>query len=234
MDPITISTPITQPIEDAALVLRQRCEDMRVTNEDEHREAAAVELEIARYEKAVTELFQEPKRAANAAHRAVCEAERVLRVPLQTARRILSQKSMMWERAQKAVAEKRAREEAERRHAEAVAREVERAERLHEQGAPKTAEAVLQKAEALPVVPVAPEPLGKIAGLGSRENWGAVIDDFPAFVQYVARIGTQDPDFYELLLPNQKVLNMLARDSKDKLAIPGVRAEAELIRTRRV
>lgn len=234
MDAITIPGTSTGPIEEAAAILRQRCEAIQVTNDEEHRAAAELELDLARMEKAVYDLFRDAKRAADQAHKAICEAERKLREPLVTAKRIVSQKSMAWERVEREKAAERARIETDRQHQERVAAELERANRLHEQGAPKSAELVVAKAVEMPVIPVRPEEPQKIAGLGSREMWTAKVEDIGALVQYVALMGRQDKDWYELLEPNVRLLNMLAKDNKEKLAIPGVSAVKELIRTRRV
>jgi hypothetical protein len=69
------------------------------------------------------------------------------------------------------------------------------------------------------VAPVVPSTVQRAAGISApRENWSAEVVNLAALVQYVS----EQPQYLNLLLPNQVALNQLAKAQKSLLAIPGV------------
>lgn len=121
------------------------------------------------------------------------------------------------------------REAEDRQIAAAVAAaergDTETAARLVE--APIEAPVVAPRPVFVPVPPSAPPPAA--VGVSFRDNWTAVVTDFPALVNAVA--AGMAP--ITLLLANTTALNSMARALKGALHLPGVRAVNERIAAQR-
>lgn len=82
----------------------------------------------------------------------------------------------------------------------------------------------------LPEVPAAGGNLvPNVSGFSKRTNWSAQVTDFPALVKAVA----EGKAPMECLLPNDTVLNSLARAAKSSLDLPGVKSTSTQSRTQR-
>ena len=78
----------------------------------------------------------------------------------------------------------------------------------------------------MPVIFVAPA-LATIAGVWTRPNWRAEVNDKLALIRYVAT----HPEWVHLVDANESALNGLAKSQREALAIPGVRAVEEQVRS---
>jgi hypothetical protein len=128
--------------------------------------------------------------------------------------------------------DRRRREEI--RQAEQAEKEAQESRKLEVQHLKRTgyvADAKKLAAEPLPpvVAPTVPLDVPKVSGFSKRTLWEAEVTDFKALVEAVAAGKAS----LECLLPNQTVLNALARAAKTTLAIPGVMAKDYSSRTQR-
>jgi sirohydrochlorin ferrochelatase len=75
-----------------------------------------------------------------------------------------------------------------------------------------------------PVAVTLPPAVPKVEGQSLRTYWRAEVRDFHALVKHVA----QRVDHLNLLLPNERNLNDLAKALRDQLNVPGVVAVPKL------
>lgn len=138
------------------------------------------------------------------------------------------------EKARKAQAEADAKAEKIRLEAEAKAKELEAQGKADEAQkilvkAETKAEAVIEKGaekaeSALEMSQMVVAPVLEHKGLsGARENWSAECVDIQALCAAVAK----DPKMAEYVLPNQKMLNQLAKALKKNFAVPGCVVKVE-------
>lgn len=232
---MNIQTPDTKIIEQESLVIVTKAQSIEVVSHDDYMLAGEQLKAIKGAQKKVIEIFREPKTLAHNAHKAITMAEKRLLEPLERAEKLCGQKVQVFLMAE----QKRQREEAEkaRREAEEAARQAAEAQRkkdeeerlsiaaqLEAQGFKEEAnEVISQPAQPLQIVtpifsaPVVNQP--RVEGIHTRTTYKAEVENFLLLVQEVAA-GRQP---ISLLLPNEKVLNDMARALKGELRIAGVR-----------
>lgn len=194
-------------LQDASRFLRERCK--------------AVQQEIS-------ETFDPIVSKAHSAHKeAVAQRDRHLR-PVLEAERVVKAAIAAYSREQQ---DRQRRELLERQREAQVLAERERLERavtLENQGRQPEALALLDKPMPTAVVAV-PRAVPKMEGTSISTLWSALVVDLAALIQAAAA----DPQYQNLLLPNQVALNALARAQKDNLRVAGVLAvTADSVRSR--
>lgn len=231
---MNIQTPDTKIIEAESLALVSKTESIQIVSHDDYMLAGEQLKSIKAAQKRVVDLFKEPKSAADSAHKAISSLEKKILDPLERAERVCSQKVSAFlqaeQKRQREELERRQREVEEKARAEAEAKrlkdEEERlalATQLEQQGFKAEAEQVISEptqpvvVQTPVVLPVPEQP--RVEGLHTRTTYKAEVESLILLVQEVAA-GRQP---ITLLLPNEKVLNNMARALKGELRIPGVR-----------
>ena len=173
---------------------------------------------VLEFKKQVNDRLGPAVEAAHKAHKALTTLRAATLAPFEAAEKAIRGAASSY------LAEVQRKADAARREAEQIARKqaederLARAEQLERQG--RTAEAHAEIAT--PVVVAPPEPVAPpIAipkGMSTRETWSARVDSPLALIQYVAA----NPQYLNLLEPNQTALNDMARGMKAAMQIPGV------------
>lgn len=195
--------------------ITNQVKQMVITTQKEYEQAAEMGREIKRKAKAVKELFQPIKEAANKAHKAACEQERLMLDPLNAAEKAIKSgmNAYMMEQERK---RRRLEEEARRQ------RELEEQRLLNEAIAKENAgngveaDQTLEEALVMAEAPVAiAEAAPKVKGVSTRTDWEIEsIDDalVPVSLQGV------------VIRPVDRTAIMrLVRASKGQISIPGVK-----------
>lgn len=230
---VTLKIPETSKIaKESREVVAFAANGVTVVTHEEYLRVGEKVKSIIRAKKQIQELFKESKDTAHKAHAAICAAEKKLLDPLLKVEAACNAKTKAYltakaERERKEAEEKRkaAEEEARKKTEEAQKKQdddrLRSAQQLHDAGFKEEAEAVLAQ-EVPPAPPVQPviAPVEKqetVEGQHLRTNYKFVVDNFLLLIQEVAA-GRQPTT---LLLPNQKVLNQMAKALKKELRIPG-------------
>lgn len=219
----TITIPDTAPLAAGHQSLMQLAHELTVTDKDSHGRGLSLLKDIAGAEKRVIELFKEPKKAADTAHKFLTGLERQILGPIVTARKEVDGKVWRFEEQERARAEEEARKKAEAARRAEEDRKLREAEDAEKAGDKKLADEILNEPIETPVVPAAPA-LAKVEGVTSRSTWRAEVTDPMALIRYVAA----HPEWESLLAPVMPALNSLARAQRSNLKIPGVRAIEEV------
>jgi len=214
------------PHEHAIVTFTERAKALVVSDAQSHHYGQELLRDLAHIERGITELFAEPKAAAHRAHRAVCAAEKKLLDEVQTPRRQIGALLSSYE------LEEGRKAEAKRRELQAAAQKAAQDQLLAdavavaEAGDPVAAEEMLQDAESVdaPVVYVEPE-LSKVDGVSSRTLWSAEVTDMRRFVQFVAL----NPTYMNMLKPDMKALNAMARSLRENMHMPGIRVSTNTV-----
>ena len=227
MEPVVIEAVDVQPVQRELVPLAERAAQIVVTDKEQHGEAQTYLVDLAQLERRVTGLFAAPKASANAAHKQICAAEKQLLAPIQDARRIVTRSIGLYEFEER----RRAEDERRRKEKEARKREEERllaeAQAAEEAGDAELAEQIIEEAAAAPPPPVKVEPqLARTPGVVSQTRWHAEVTDLPALIAYVAG----NPTHQNALQANMPYLNGLARNMRDNMRLPGVRAVSEIVK----
>lgn len=167
----------------------------------------------------IADFFSEAKKAAHAAHKAVCAAEATMGQPVDDAIAAATAKAIAWDTEQRRIqaeAERKAREEAEkeRRRLEAIAA------RTKDEEKKEAWEAAAAAVEVAPVVPVA-----KHEGEIRRTVWRAELVDMRRLCEAVA---AGDANAASLVKFDQAAANRLASIHKRPDVVPGVRFKDEI------
>lgn len=162
--------------------------------------------------KEVIARFKDPKAKAAEAHKAVCALEKSFLEPVDEKIRLLKDSTTAWYAAEQRRLEAEA--ERQRNEAEEYVRLAADAESNGDSDTASAAvfEAVMAKAEVT--------AMPKVAGTSMRETWEAVVFD----ESKVPR---------EYLMVNLSALNAVAKATKGKAAIPGVKFEKKYINSTR-
>lgn len=230
----SIALPKTDDVEKQVVQLLTNSQNFNIVNHQDYTEAAEKLKVIKSAQSKVKALFDEPKKAAHRAHRAITEAENKLLDPLKRAENICSQKvsTYLFDLRKKEQEEFERQKRIAQEEAERVAKEqklaqeeemLKHAEMLSAQGLKEEADQILnQEVNIIPISPiihkqVESEP--KVEGVHLRVTYKAFVEDFSLLISEVAA-GRQPTS---LLLPNEKVLNGMATALKSELRIPGVK-----------
>lgn len=220
---ITIERPETEEQEAANQAIVVEAKGIAVSSADEHGAALEFLKRVAGMAKNVRDLFEAPKRAAHAAHKEICGAEKKLLGPIEAASQHVRGKVLAYEREEKRRAEAEARRKAEEARKAEEERRLADAEQAEEEGDHETADAILDEEPAVPIS-VAPTPkVAKVEGVQRRTRYVAEVVDLHALVKFVA----ENPEWLHLLKPDTAALNAIARTQKDRARIGGVVVRAE-------
>jgi hypothetical protein len=210
------------PHEDLALraqPLPDQAKTLEIRDQLGYEGASNLLLTIQALLREAEDFFREPKQKAAAAHAAICAAERKVTDPLTKARDLLKNKMSGYIQHQMDLAEianRVARDEAARQHAEEIEAQVEEAESRGATAA--EVRAILHQQTPLPA-PVA-KPVAAVKGISPREDWLAEITDLRKFVEASLR----DNRIFSVIDVHQGRLNQLVRVLKDSLGdVPGLR-----------
>lgn len=218
----TATAVVTDPeLQTEALTTVERANALTVVDNDTRELAAELGRAVAGLYKRAEEWFAPMKRLAAQAHREICNKEKTVLDPLETAKRYLSGQVGRYDQAQ----ERRRREEearqqeAARQTAEAEALRMAQetalvdAIALEAAGDTETAEKVLNNPVPLPVVVVppvvVPRTVPKTAGVATAVTWRFRITN-PDLV----------PNDYKLI--DEKKIGQVVRAMKNLTNIPGV------------
>lgn len=212
--------PNEVPIQNEIAATTEVVSGITITDTEGHEIAQNHFKHLAGMEREVRGLFADSKTKANAAHRAVCAAEKKLLIPILDLKAKLQALISAYQR------EAAEREAAERRRLEAEAREVEQARLQAEAvaaealGEKEVAEHILEEAIAAPAPVVAPtKQTAKVEGVSSRELWQAEVTSLQLLIRHAA----DNPQWSHLLNPNMPAINAIARSMKSDFRIPGLR-----------
>lgn len=179
-------------------------------------------------ERMITNAFERSRRAADTAKKEIIALRDKFIGPIKQARLTYDRQATAYEEEQGRIA----REEEQRLQKEALKREEEKqlqdAIAADESGDTEQAEAILEERVEVPVVTVAPQ-VATVKGVSTRTSWSAEVTDMPKLVAYV----NANPEWISLLLPNGPNLNRLAVSQHEALAIPGVKAVSQTVRSTR-
>ena len=169
--------------------------------------------------KEIKETFDEPIKAAHAAHKAIVAAKKRHEGPLLEAEGLVKGKISTWTESESR------KMEAEREAKAKGGMEIEKAKRkaeievLRSVGQNDEADFLESQPVTPPVVQVETET-PKVDGVHTQEKWSGEVTSLIMLVRYVAEF----PEFIHLLKPDQTAINAMARGQKERLMIPGVQA----------
>ncbi len=189
---------------------------MMIRNKDEHAVGLLMLKDIALAETRVKDLFDEPKRLAHAAHKAITEAEKKLLVPLAEARNAVTRQCLLFmaeEKKKAAVEAQRLQEEARKREEEQQLCDAVAAE---EAGDAAGAETIMAAPIAVPVIEVKPQ-VAEMAGVSTRVYYRCKVVNLLELVKYVAA----NPHEIALLEPAETMLRKRAESMRDGFRLPG-------------
>jgi hypothetical protein len=216
--PDTLTTN-EETIKQEALTVIERAKIVRITDQETYDGACSILLnEIKPFRKRWAEYWDEIKKPAYAAYKAIQAKFSEGDEPLERAERQVKMEIAKWDAEQE-----RIRQELQRK-AEEEARKAEEEERLRvatlaeESGAsPEQVNAIVDAPVTAVATPVA-STYAKAAGVSTRENWKAKVTDLKKLCAAVGK--GQVPLSY--VIPNEAALNARAKADKATLNIPGV------------
>jgi NAD dependent epimerase/dehydratase family enzyme len=216
--PVEVSSP-EFVLERRALTWPDRAREITVKDQESYDRAAESLKAIKELRAEIEDTFGPVVKRAYETHRAAVAARKKVEEPLEQAERILKGSIGIYSQEQerkRLEEQRRLQEEAEARAAAEREQEIEDAE-----AAGADAVEVRTIAErALNVAPViAPPTVQQAAGIGQRDNWKAQVIDLKLLVAFVAK----NPQFLNLVEPNQVAINTMARGLKSAMAIPGIK-----------
>lgn len=169
LQPEPITLPDVAPLEAETANIVLRAKSYTVASVDDDEVASAELVRIAGLVRAIKKAFDDPKRKADLAHKAICRLEAQLLAGPAQAESIIKNAIGTWRMAEA----RRQREEQLRREAEAKRQEEDRrlaeAQHLSDAGRKDEAEALLSEPIMVPTL-AAPKPVAT-PGVGTRTKW---------------------------------------------------------------
>lgn len=194
--------------------LATRAASLVITNDDQYREAGEFGKEIKRRQKMVSELFAPIKQAANKAHKAACDREKEMLLPLNQAETAV--KRAMGAYAMEQERKRREAEEAARRRAEEEARRLlEEAQKQEEQGNKEASAMALEEAVVMAETPVVAAPAPAAKGVTQKKVWDIVVENPQAVPVEVMGVVVRPVD--------EAAIKKLVSASKGAIRIPGIK-----------
>jgi len=218
--------PERQNPQAEAMAIAQQAMSFQVCTPETYSAAGELLKEVKRFHKAIETFFAPMKDAAYATHREICERCAKALEPLKKAENTLKAALTAYTIAERQkIEEERQRAEIARQKeiAELEAQKQAMAEKLIAEGKTQEAEAVSNIHVAFMVDGPRTAEMTKVKGLSSRTTYRAEVYDFAALIRGAAAW----PQYEQYLMPNQKVLDAMARGYKASSDIPGVRFVAE-------
>lgn len=212
--------------EQSALSVRDEAKAIQILDQNTYDAAAAKFNGVSELEREIVEHYRPMKDAAHKAHKAVCDAEKSILVPVQEAKRLLSRAIGDWDAEQERVRmeeQRRLEAEAQRRaDEEKLAAAVD----AEQSGADtEEVEAVLSSPVPMPKVQAAPTYNKSVP---TRESWSAEVVSLLSLVKAAAA----NPAYLCYLQANESALNAAARAQKNVFSVPGCKAVVQRIATR--
>lgn len=208
-----------QEIKQQALTIVEQSKIVRITDQQTYDGACFLLLsQIKPFRKRWAEYWEEVKKPAYAAYKAIQDKFNEGDKPLEAAERQVKAEIAKWDTEQE-----RIRQDLQRK-AEEEARKAEEEERLRAATLAEESGSTEEEVNAIidaPVIAVAPpvEPTyQRASGVSTRENWKARVIDVKKLCAAIAK-GTVPPNY---VTPNESVLNARAKADKNTLNIPGV------------
>ena len=190
---------------------------LTITNPEQYTKAALFLKGVKALGKEIKATFDEPIKAAHAAHKAIVAAKKKHEGPLLEAEGLVKGKISTWTEAESRRMEgEREAKERDGLDMEVARREAE-VEALRSAGRNHEADFIEAQPVTPPVVQVETET-PKIEGVSSRELWSGEVTSLIMLIRYVAEF----PEFLHLLKPDSSAINSMARGQKGRLRIPGV------------
>jgi len=199
--------------------------------DDEYERAASLLKGIKALRQRIADTFNPHIDRAHKAHKALVQEKATAEAPLTEAEAIVKRSLVTYQTEQ----DRKAREEA--RRIEEENRRAEETRRLEEAAALErvasdtgdesmraTAYEVMDAPIAVTAAPVQ-RATPKVAGISYRDTYSARVTNPAKLIAFVAR----NPQFANLLTPNQTALNQLARAQKEMLQIDGVEVVKERV-----
>jgi hypothetical protein len=211
--------PGEDQIEARTTDIIKEAQALTITNPEQYTKAAHFLKGVKTLGKEIKATFDEPIKAAHAAHKAIVAAKKKHEGPLLEAESLVKGKISTWTEAESR------RMEGEREAKAKGGMEIEEAKRKAEVEALRSAgrnhEADFQESQPVtpPVVKVETET-PKVDGVHTQEKWSGEVTSLILLIRYVAEF----PDFIHLLKPDSTAINSMARGQKERLRIPGVQA----------
>lgn len=211
-----VATPEEAEIKDDVTNVERMANEIVIQSEADLQNAVDFVKTIKNSASKVTEFFKPMKDSAYKAHKSVCDREKSMLQPLQTAEKNVKAKIGDWTREQERL--RLEKEEEMRRQAEAEsARKLEEAARLEVEGKKEEAEAALQDAQytedAAKNMTVA-TAVPKVSGLSTQKVWEITDVDAAKVPVEINGIEIRPVDTSAVM----KIINM----SKGKAVIPGI------------
>jgi hypothetical protein len=215
-------------LESAGLVWQQ-AGALVIQNPEQYGHEAERLKGIKAFQKRVAEFFDPLKRKASEAHKALCDAERKALAPVVEDEAAIKRALIAFDQEQERIRraeENRLREEARLREEQ---RRLEEAAALEREATATGDAEMMEEAQALIAAPVeAPvvhleRAMPKVAGIVTREVWKGEVVDVAKLVQAAAA----NPQWVNLLVPNNTAVQQLARALKGAMNVPGIRVYAE-------
>lgn len=218
-------------VKNEALAWPDRARAVTIADDASYTRAAELLKGIKALRGRIADTFDSHIKRAFESHKALVREKAEAEAPLTEAEAIVKRSLVTYQQEQ----DRKAREEA--RRLEEAARQQEETRRLEEAAAIErvaaetgdeamraTAHEVLEAPVAAVVVRPAPAT-PKIAGISYRDTYSARVVNVSKLIAFVAR----NPQFANLLTPNQTALNQLARAQKAMLQIDGVEVVTERV-----
>lgn len=256
----TILAPINEAAErSAGLITEAQQRAQAITDPASYQVAADLNANIKRaikhledvgspLVKKTWEAYKEAKGLLDARLKPLQQAESIIKVGMRTyddkvaaeQARIEAENRRIkeaYDRAERERIQKQQEAEAKRKRDEDEA--LEKAMEAETAGKKTEADAILASVQPPPVAPPPPPPPPVVkevplrpaaTGVSYRDNWKAEVNDLTLLVKAVAE-GKASIDY---LLPNTVMLNALAKNKKEAMAIPGVRAWNDRVVSQRV
>lgn len=216
-----------QVIESKSNDVVSRASALTVKSQSDYDGCAEFLRSIKGLKKEIDQTFDDSIKKAHEAHKAIVAAKKKHYEPLDSAEKIIKQKSLAWyqQEQRKAQEEQRRIEEEARRAEEKRRAELEaQAQKWEEKGNAEKAQERREAAEQVHVpAPVVENRVEKAEGQAIKTIWRAQVIDIVALCRAIAE-GKLPPTMVD---PNMKNLNALARTMQDKMTYPGVKFIAE-------
>lgn len=213
-------------VTERALAFPDQARALRIVDAPSYGAAADFLKGVKALRDEIAETFDQHIKRAHESHKALLKEKQDAEAPLAQAERIVKDALVAYDREQERIRREEEqrrqdelrRQEEERRLLEAIELE-EAARETGNTEFQEQADALIDAPVMVPTVAV-PPTTPKVSGISYRETWSARVTNLAALVKFVAA----NPQFTNLLQPNQTALNTQARSLKAHMQIPGVEA----------
>jgi len=192
-----------------------------VKTKDDYRAVSAKLLDIKELKKKAIELFKPAKTYAKKAHTAICDLENSIKRPLIEAEDLINPKRTEYvneEERKRREKEFKLQEQARKQEEKLEAQRQKKIEQAQKKGDEETAQALEEAPLPCVSIPTVKSSVPEIKGGQNRVIWKARVIDIKLM-----------PKRYKIEIPDQKALDQIAKEDKDKALVPGVEFYSEVI-----